>query len=218
MRGNLVFLPLAGKGAFHTIGRMSSTLPQTLGVALKEWATVCQALASGRQTLLLRKGGIYESAGEFEVERPQWVFFPTYVHQSLAQLKPDAHAGFRPHTAEPDRVTLSVVGAVADVHPVKCREQLDELDDLHVWTRPLLDMRFNYRPENPLYLLVVRAYRLAEPVTIDNTPTYAGCKSWVPLEAPVDLSGAQPALDDTTFQTRRQLIRARLEGVSTGFG
>ena len=29
-----------------------------LKYALKEWAAICQALAEGRQTLLLRKGGV----------------------------------------------------------------------------------------------------------------------------------------------------------------
>ena len=37
--------------------------PTALQVALKEWATVCHALETGRQTVLLRKGGIYEAAG-----------------------------------------------------------------------------------------------------------------------------------------------------------
>jgi hypothetical protein len=39
-----------------------------LGVALKEWAVICQALAEGRQTILLRKGGIAEPGGAFRVE------------------------------------------------------------------------------------------------------------------------------------------------------
>ena len=37
--------------------------------------------------------------------------------------------------------------------------QMDALDGEHIWTAPLIDMRFNYRPQNPLYLLLVRAFR-----------------------------------------------------------
>src|ERR1700722_13719814 len=33
--------------------------------AFKEWAVTCQALAAGRQSLLLRKGGIHERDGRF---------------------------------------------------------------------------------------------------------------------------------------------------------
>jgi hypothetical protein len=196
---------------------MAATLPPELAVALKEWAIVCGTLESGQQIVLLRKGGIYESAGEFELENRQFLLFPTYLHQKLEMLKPKVHEGFQVRSTEPDRVTLSLAGEVTDILELKSREQMDELDDQHVWTGPLIDMRFNYRPENPLYLLLVRAYRLARPVTVENTPAYAGCKSWVPLEGPVSTAGAQPVLDDTTYQTRRQLIRARLEGVSTGF-
>jgi len=36
--------------------------------ALKEWATVVNALESGKQTVILRKGGILETASGFEVE------------------------------------------------------------------------------------------------------------------------------------------------------
>jgi hypothetical protein len=196
---------------------MTAPLPQTLDVGLKEWATVCGAMEAGRQIVLLRKGGIYESAGEFELEHRQFVFFPTYLHQNLAMLKPEAQAGFEPRSAEPERIVLSVAGQVTDIIPVKSREQMDEIDDAHVWTSPLIDMRFNYRPENPLYLLMVRAYRLAGAVTVENTPAYAGCKSWVPLDSGVSTTGAVAVLDDTAYQTQRQLILARLEGVSTGF-
>ncbi len=196
---------------------MSATLPETLETGLKEWATVCQAMADGGQIILLRKGGIYESGGEFELEHRRFVFFPTYLHQNLEMLKPEARVGFEARSAEPDRVTLSVGAEVTDILQLKSREQMDELDDQHVWGPSLIDMRFNYKPANPLYLLVVRAWRLAEVVTVENTPAYAGCKSWVPLEQRVSTQGATPVLDDTTYQTRRELIRARLGEVWTGF-
>ena len=74
--------------------------PTSLQVALKEWATVCRALESGRQIILLRKGGIYEAAGEFEVEHREFLLFPTYVHQNLKMLKPSEHEGFEPRSEE----------------------------------------------------------------------------------------------------------------------
>jgi hypothetical protein len=197
---------------------MTAPLPPSLSTGLKEWAAVCQALSTGRQIVLLRKGGIHEAAGEFELDHRQFLLFPTYLHQSKAQLKPEAHPGFEPHSAEPSRITLALAGQVTDILQLASRQQMDEIDDQHVWTDALLDMRFNYRPENPLYLLLVRPYRLATPVTIENTPAYAGCKSWVPLERAVSTAGAAPVLDDTTFQAKRQLIRTRLQGVGTGFG
>src|SRR5687768_7091475 len=174
-------------------------VPPLLQMALKEWATVCRALETGRQIVLLRKGGIYESGGEFELEHPEFLLFPTYLHQNLRMLKPDAYAGFEPHTAEPQHVRLSAMGVVTDIVQVASRAQIDAIDAEHVWTAPLIDMRFNYKPQNPLYLMLVRAYELREPVAVENTPAYAGCKSWVPLDEAVATRDAVPVLDDAAY-------------------
>jgi len=191
---------------------MTATLPPTLNVALKEWATVCRALATGRQALLLRKGGISESIGGFELEHNTFLLFPTYLHQNLESLKPEAHPDFQPHTAEPDQVEISCAATVTDILQLQSRQQMDDLDDQHIWLPPLIDMRFNYRPKNPLYLLVLRAYRLAKPTTIPNTPAYAGCKSWVPLDHAVATGDALPVLDDVKYAARRESILERIGG------
>jgi hypothetical protein len=188
--------------------------PTSLQVGLKEWAVVCRALEQGRQMMLLRKGGIYEAAGEFEVENREFLLFPTYLHQNLKMLKPFEHAGFEPRSAEPEQVSISAAGVVTDIVELKSRAQIDAIDDEHVWTTPLIDMRFNYRPENPLYLLLVRAYRLQRPATFANTPAYAGCKSWVPLDQPVEVGDALPVLEDAQYVLRRQSIVDRVSHAS----
>jgi hypothetical protein len=188
--------------------------PVSLSMALKEWATVCAALENGTQMLLLRKGGIYESGGEFELENREFLLFPTYVHQNLNMLKPEFHEGFEAMAAEPAQIRLSAAGVVTDIVQLKSRSQMDALEDEHVWTAPLLDMRFNYKPRNPLYLLLVRAYQLHEPVTIANTPAYAGCKSWVPLEQPVTTGDALPVLDDLKYEIRRKGVLERIARVT----
>jgi hypothetical protein len=76
-------------------------------------------------------------------------------------------------------------------------------------------MRFSYRPENPLYLLIVRAYRLHGTAAIENTPAYAGCKSWVPLDHAVATGDAQPVLDDVKYEFRRKLVLDKLAAAST---
>jgi hypothetical protein len=187
--------------------------PTSLQVALKEWASVCSALETGRQIILLRKGGIYEAAGEFELEHRQFLLFPTYVHQKIDMLKPDAQGSFEARTSEPEHIRLSIVGVVTDILQLASRAQMDAIDAEHIWTAPLIDMRFNYRPENPLYLLLVRAYRLHQPVSIVNTPAYAGCKSWVPLDQSVTTGDAMPVLDDLRFEMKRKAI---IEGVASG--
>ena len=170
-----------------------------LNVALKEWDLVIAALLAGRQVVLLRKGGILESENQFVLEHPRFVFFPTFVHQDPRMVKPAHRAGLRQERAEPEVVTLAGYGEAARVFEVPSRAALERLDDLHVWDAPLLDMRFAYRPEKPLYLVVVRAYSLPRPVTVANTLEYAGCKSWVPMAEEIDESGSVAAVADAEF-------------------
>jgi hypothetical protein len=185
-------------------------LPSNLKVGLKEWATVCGALGDGRQIILLRKGGIYESAGEFEIEHRTFALFPTFLHQNAEMLKESERGGLSSVSAEPQKIQISLAGEITDIIPMKSREVMDRLDDQHVWSSKLIDMRFNYRPENPLYLLILRAFRLREAVTIVNTPAYAGCKSWVPLEEGIDARDAAPVISDVEFSGKRETILSRL--------
>ena len=115
-----------------------------------------------------------------------------------------------PVSAEPEKITLSALGVATDIIRLGSRRQMDALDDQHIWTPPLIDMRFAYRPENPLYLLLVRAFVLSRPVTIDNTPAYAGCKSWVPLTQPIDTAGITPAIADADYERRKNAIMERI--------
>lgn len=183
--------------------------PSSLQICLKEWASICGALERGSQIILLRKGGIREEAGEFEVEHRQFLLFPTYVHQNLRMLKPAVHGNFEARTEEPGQVRLSVAGVVTDIVQITSRPQMDALDNQHVWAGPLIDMRFSYRPENPLYLLLVRAYRLHEPEIVENSPAYAGCKSWVPLDHAMATGNAMPILDDVKYELKRRAILDR---------
>ena len=186
------------------------SLPQSLQVALKEWAVVCDALRTGRQMILLRKGGIIEDTGKFVVEHRAFLLFPTYLHQNAAMLKSDARAAVEPRDAEPTEIVLRAAAIVSDIVQLSAQQQMDALDDEHVWTSDLIDMRFNYKPRNPLYLLILRGYQLPAPITIPNTPDYAGCKSWVPLDSPIATTPSTPALDDARFEQRRASILDRI--------
>ena len=54
---------------------------------LKEWATVVKALEQGKQTVILRKGGILETASGFNVESKEFLLFPTWEHQEEIFVK-----------------------------------------------------------------------------------------------------------------------------------
>jgi len=171
-----------------------------ISTALKEWDLLITALLEGRQAILLRKGGILESENQFELEHERFLFYPTFVHQDPKMVKPQFCDAIRREAAEPEMLTIRGYGEVAKIFEVPSRPKLEMQDDLHVWDAPLLDMRFAYRPEKPLYLVVIRAFVLEKAATIRNTLAYAGCKSWVPLVEGVDVSGAKLAMPEDGLQ------------------
>ena len=188
-------------------------MPDLINVALKEWDLQINALLSGRQAFLLRKGGILESNNEFELEHPRFLFFPTVVHQDPRMVKPEYREGLRQVREEPDKVQIKAWGEVAKIFEVPVqdgRRKLESLSDLYLWDTPLLDMRFAYRPEKPLYLVVIRAFQLPDSVTLQNTLDYAGCKSWIPLAQTyaVDVTGSTPALPADSINVLLQRVRS----------
>jgi len=182
-----------------------------IDIALKEWHIVWRLMLAGELALLLRKGGIHEDRGpgRFELTHPRFAMYPAWAHQKPEMLKPPyADRDDAQPIDEPDQVTLAGYGRAEHIWVVPDRPTFEQLDDLHPWAPAQLDMRFAYRPENPLYLVAVRAYRLPEPRTIENKLEYGGCRSWVPLDPPdhVDEAGAEPVLDDDAFEALTERI------------
>lgn len=162
-----------------------------------------EACGHGNQIFLLRKGGIVEAARRgFEVRHPEFLFFPTFEHQHVASLQPRFQ-----HLATPQPegvVKIDYVASVDDVRPAPPDRNLWEpLERFHVWQPSLIDMRYGYRPDLPLYVLLVRTFKLSKQITIPDRPSYAGCKSWVNLTEEISTEGAVPVLDDKTFEYRR---------------
>jgi hypothetical protein len=172
-----------------------------LQYAFKEWAVICQALAQGRQALILRKGGIAESSGEFELEHQRFWLFPTYVHQQRTGIKPDALPllqqieGERPPVGV---IRLSHFAEVAGVYHLHDMVGALLLRDLHLWSDETVHARFAYRRPG-FYVLAVRIYQAAQVFELADNASYAGCRSWVELERELPTEGAKPVLDDATF-------------------
>ena len=180
-----------------------------LNMALKEWSIVCDAVLAGRQAILLRKGGIYEAAGEFELEHSQFVLFPTVLHQKPESVKAAWRGGIKTVDREPAEITIRGWAEVFFIARVPNRAAFDPLDDLHLWDKPLIDMRFNYRPDYPLYIILLRAWTLPRPLKIALDPRHAGCKSWVPLREPIAVHASEPVKPDVDLlEMKRRIVMA----------
>ncbi|VTT97421.1 Marine sediment metagenome DNA, contig: S01H1_L03602 (Fragment) OS=marine sediment metagenome GN=S01H1_10638 PE=4 SV=1: DUF1802 [Gemmataceae bacterium] len=172
-----------------------------LAIAFKEWAAVCGALAAGRQTVILRKAGIAEAGDEFTPEHPEFLLYPTFFHEHRVGVKPEFAALFdAAETSRPPAGTIRFTHLVR-VTKVQRVTNLDDalaLDRFHVWTPDVVKQRFHYRTPG-LFALTVRVFALAEPHERPERPEYAGCKTWVELDAGVPTAGATPVLTDDEF-------------------
>jgi hypothetical protein len=182
---------------------MTTTLTQP---ALKEWSAAVHALLDGRQTVLLRKGGIGEK--RFAVTASRFLLFPTVAHSHAERVRPehrellDASAADSTDDAIVLRAGAKVIAAVEVNRPV----QLEEIAPLHIWTAESVRAdRLDFRPKHRLTVLVVQASPLVEPLRLVRTTDYAGCTSWVQL--PVNPEWAEPVHDDAILADIAERVR-----------
>lgn len=187
-------------------------LSKQTNIGLKEWAVTSAALGRGDQVIMLRKGGIREDGRHFKIEHEQFLLYPGLFHEGEELLKPE-NQHLLNETASADfskEISFSVVCELAEVIDISEEHQVRALDDFHIWSKEFPVKRFNWKPRHPLKLMIVRAYRLANPVTVRVDDSYGGCKSWVGLQNSIDLINATPALNDKEFADRIARIHEAL--------
>jgi hypothetical protein len=59
----------------------------------------------------------------------------------------------------------------------------------------------NYNPKKPMSIVLLRVYKISNPMEVDIKPEWVGCKSWIPIDfvMPTDNKSNQPVLDDFKF-------------------
>ncbi|MBP2453051.1 DUF1802 family protein [Mycolicibacterium lutetiense] len=174
--------------------------------ALKEWSAAVHALLDGRQTVLLRKGGIHEK--RFSVAAPEFLLFPTVAHSHAERVRSQHHdlleAAGRDSTD--DAVILRAGAKVVAAVEVNRPESIDELADLHIWTADSIKTdRLDFRPRHRLTVMVVQVSRLRTPMRLARTPEFAGCKSWV--DVPVQGDWGPAVHDDATLHDVAERVR-----------
>ena len=161
--------------------------------ALKEWAIVCKALEEGRQVLLLRKGGIMEYRQGFEIKHNKFLLFPTFEHQSKEYIQLDyinnldiilQHQLTTPYhpTANSGRNKITSYAKVIDVKEVNDKSILRKLEKYHIWNDRYVNLRMDYNPKKPISVLLLRVYKMNNPLEVDIKREWAGCRSWVLIE------------------------------------
>ena len=157
-------------------------------IALKEWAIVCKALEEGKQILLLRKGGIMEFRKGFEIKHFEFFLYPTYEHQSKESIKDEykkeletlLSSGYD-NNKKYNKNTINLYAKVKDIIEISDKTKLLKLQNYHIWNQEYVTSRMNYNPSKPLYMLLLRIYKLKDPLVIDVKDEWSGCKSWLDI-------------------------------------
>lgn len=160
-------------------------------LALKEWSIICKALEEGKQTILLRKGGILEYKKGFEISQKLFLLYPTLEHQAAEYLQSNYLQEYelllKRNSSEivQDKVnTLRIMARIEAMQEFHDHELLSKLEKYHIWNEKYVNMRMNYNPKKPMNALLLRIYKLSQPISIDVNPAWAGCKSWIDIEVP----------------------------------
>ncbi|BAY10535.1 DUF1802 family protein [Calothrix sp. NIES-2098] len=170
--------------------------------ALKEWAVAVNALESGNTIMLLRKGGIHEKNGRFQVARDRVLLYPTFEHQQAFLLKPEYANVVAPVTSgwHPEMVRIGSWAEITDILPVSDESIVNNLLPYHIWNEHFISDRLKWKARQPLYVLLLRTYKIPAEQEIPYRTEYGGCKSWIDLAQPINIQGAEPALSEASYQ------------------
>ena len=182
--------------------------------ALKEWASAIQALENGRQIMVMRKGGIVEETKHFELKSPAFYLYPTYEHQRKELIKSSDQSYVEESLAEwaPEASTVRITSYAEVTQDLEIRDQemLDRLLEYHMWTADFAESRLKWKKKDPLHVLILRVYRLQEPMEIPVLPEYNGCRSWISIPNGLVPREMTPVLNVADFADQVQKINETL--------
>ena len=146
----------------------------------------------------------------FELKHKVFFLFPTFEHQSIDSIQNEYReelevlkqqqqqqkdntqslnqndnntSNEKNSKVTQDIINISTFVEITHFIEINDISKLEKLEKYHIWNLDYVKMRFNYNPKKPLYLLMLRAYKLNEPIEIQNKPEWSGCKSWIQFDS-----------------------------------
>ena len=181
-------------------------------IGFKDWALICAALGRGRQSLILRKGGIAEGRDGFRFKHEAFFLFPTQYHQQAERVRPDAMDALGPIVSPAaGAVEIQYFFALEWAAWVDDWATLARLEPYHVWREDVVRERFEYEGQRGLQCAFGRVYRLTPSWSFADRTAYGGCRSWVTLpEFPSTGVSVTPVMDDARHEAVARELRAVL--------
>lgn len=176
-----------------------------MSIAFKEWQVVCDALASGRQSILLRKGGIHEGREGFSFAHQSFYLFPTKFHAQLSQVR---EGDFLPGKEWEIGDELEITHHAEALFAVTLYDwdKVAGLFPYHIYSEETLRERFDWEGKGmaagSIHVAFVKVVRLKTPWKLIYESRFGGCRSWLELpEPPMDLlENTLPGKDDAKLK------------------
>lgn len=165
--------------------------------------------------MLLRKGGIHDAGGVFELEHSQFWLLPTWLHQNANLVKPEHRDLLRP-PRDPKTIELKWWARVERVWALSQADQSTLEAARHIWSRDYVDIRFGYKPEHPLLCVALRVYESAPPHLLPSDPKYFGCRSWIELEEELPIERPVAALEEAAFSGNLNELKMSFAATESG--
>lgn len=179
----------------------------------KEWQVVCDALASGRQSILLRKGGIHEGRSGFSFAHESFFLFPTRFHAQGDHVR-DTAVTVAPEWQVGDPIRITHHAQALWAKTLTDWETLAALEPFHIYTEQTVRERFDWEGKGmasgSIHVALVRVWKLAEPWEFPYEAKHGGCRSWLTLGEPPAgwQQRAEPVMPDDAFSTLFEMINS----------
>ena len=180
-----------------------------MSIGFKEWTLICEALGSGAQSIILRKGGIAEGRAGFRFQHDEFYLFPTLFHEQVAKLKLPAETVL-PASSPDGQIAIDNLVRVEWTQDLADLATVRRLAPFHLWRDEVIEERFRYDEKQGVSLAFVRVEKLAQPFVFPSSPSYGGCRSWVKLPDPPSALASTAVLSEAAHRERETQIRALL--------
>lgn len=160
-------------------------------IGFKEWALVCTALGEGRQSVIIRKGGIAEGRDGFAFRHREFFLFPTFFHEQLNRVR---LTGAVLPESRPNEIEIRSFAQVTETRILTDWEEVQALAPLHILREEVVRERFDYDQAPGVHVAFVNVFRLEPVWHFPDAKSYGGCRSWVQLPEPPAEQQMHPVL------------------------
>ncbi len=182
-------------------------------IGFKEWQVVCDALATGRQSILLRKGGIHEGRDGFSFAHPSFFLFPTRFHAQANQVR-EGEVNVMPEWQPGELIRITHHAEAMWAITLTDWDAVAALEPFHIYSESTVRDRFDWQGKGmvsgSIHVALVRVRQLDTPWEVPYHAGFGGCRSWLSLPEPPPLwrDRASPVIHDAAFDTLRLALNA----------